>query len=179
MNLMSPSGQVFPARLTKNPNGFTAFYTPFEVGVHTIHVAFAGQPVPKSPFTTTAVLPAGARPAKGDPGKVKAYGPGLQGGTANKPADFSVDTREAGPGGLGLTIEGPVEAKIDCFDKGDGTCDVRYWPTVPGEYLINLTFAEQPTPASPYRAQIKPSDKPGVVAEGPGLGPDGNKRCSD
>ncbi len=31
----------------------------------------------------------------------------------------------------GFSIEGPSQAKIECDDKGDGSCDVRYWPTEP------------------------------------------------
>jgi len=80
-----------------------------------------GEPVPSSPFQTTAVsVPSG--PAS----KVKVYGSGLTTGTVSKAADFTIDTREAGPGGLGLTIDGPTEAKIECFDRGAGLFDVRF-----------------------------------------------------
>ena len=48
------------------------------------------------------------------------------------PAEFTIETKNAGPGNLGLTIEGPEEAKIDCADNGDGTCSVTYYPTQPG-----------------------------------------------
>ena len=33
---------------------------------------------------------------------------------------------------LKFFIEGPDEAKIDCFDRGDGSVDVAYWPKAPG-----------------------------------------------
>ena len=178
VNIVSPSGRVFPAILTENPNGFVAKFTPQEVGRHTINVVYAGKPVPQSPLTTEATLPEGAAPTKGDAGKVKAYGPGLTGGVAEQPAKFTVDTSEAGPGSLGLTIEGPVEAKIECVDRGNNKCDVCYWPTVPGEYAININFADNPIPHSPYKAQIAPSpsakvDVSKVTAYGPGLQPTG------
>lgn len=176
VNLISPSGRAVPTRIEEFIDGFVARFTPHDVGPHTIHVGFGGQPVPQSPLRTIAVQPKGPEPAKGDPGKVKAYGPGLKGGVVGKPAEFTIDTKQAGPGGLGLTIEGPCEAKIECFDKGNGACDVRYWPTEPGEYQINLHFADLPVPNSPYKAQIMPSkrvDVSRVSAYGPGLGPDG------
>ena len=141
-------------------------------------VVFAGQQVPHSPFRCEAFKDEKQKPPpqKGDPMKVKAYGPGLSGGKANAPADFTIDTRDAGPGGLGLTIEGPCEAKIECFDRGDGTCDVRYWPTEPGDYLINITYDDKPIDKSPFKANIAPSrtvDVSTVKAYGPGLQPNG------
>ena len=52
----------------------------------------------------------------------------------------------AGKGGLGLGIEGPVEAKMNCKDNRDGTCEVEYYPTKPGNYDISITFGEKPIP---------------------------------
>lgn len=122
LSVSGPSGQVVPSTVTPvvAQPGFTGKFTPVETGPHAVNVKCLNQPVPGSPFQTTAVsAPAG--PAN----KVKVYGPGLTTGTVSKPADFTIDTREAGPGGLGLTIDGPTEAKIECFDRGAGLFDVR------------------------------------------------------
>ena len=90
--------------------------------------------------------------------KVKASGPGLSGGKANAPADFTIDTRGAKPQlSLGLAVEGPCEAKIECFDKGDGTCNVRYWPTEPGDYLVSINYGDKPIDKSPFKVFIAPS----------------------
>ena len=180
VNLISPTGRMFPARVEETIDGFAAKYTCYEPGPHKIAITFGGQPVPGSPFTVKAFPPKAPAPPKGDATKVKAYGPGLKGGIANTPADFTIDTRNAGPGGLGLTIEGPCEAKIECFDKGDGTCDVRYWPTEPGEYVINILFADKPIPGAPFKAQINPSkrvDVSNIKAYGPGIQPTGKEIC--
>ena len=173
VNVVSPSKKVMAARVEETVDGFAAKFTPTEPGPHTVHVQFAGQPVPQSPITVDAFKDAKVQP-KGDPAKVKAFGPGLTTGTANVPADFTIDTRDAGPGGLGLTIEGPVEAKIECFDRGDGTCGVRYWPVEPGEYTINIAYDSKPIKSSPFKAKIEPSkrvDVSGIKAHGPGLQP--------
>lgn len=173
----SPSGKVMAARIEETIDGFAAKFTAVEPGPHSVQVMFAGQPVPRSPFRVLAVKDAAVQPVLCDPSKVKAFGPGLTGGKANTPANFTIDTREAGPGGLGLTIEGPCEAKIECFDKGDGTCDVRYWPTEPGEYNINILYNDRPIPHSPFKANINPSkmvDVNSIRAFGPGLQPSGN-----
>jgi len=170
---------VIAARVEETVDGFAAKFTPSEPGPHKVQIQFAGQPVPQSPISVEAFQDAKVKPT-GDPSKVKAYGPGLTSGTANSPADFTIDTREAGPGGLGLTIEGPVEAKIECFDRGDGTCGVRYWPVEPGEYTINIMYDSKPIQKSPFKAKIEPSkrvDVSGIKAFGPGLQP-GNCPCT-
>ena len=148
-------------------------YMPEVPGDYKVNVTHADRPIQGSPFT--AKITPSAAP------KVKAYGPGLTGGEANKPANFTIDTREeTRPGGLGVTVEGPKEAKIECRDNGDGTCAVSYLPEVPGDYKVNVTHADRPIPGSPFTASITPSvgvDLSGVKAYGPGLSPDGNDDC--
>jgi len=172
VNILSPQGQLVPSSVEPKPDGFTGKFTPLQDGPHKVDVTYAGAPVPHSPFTVTA-MPA---PTTSDASKVKAYGAGLATGTVNTPADFSIDTRMAGPGGLGLTIDGPTEAKIECFDKGGGLFDVRYWPTEPGEYTTNILFDDKPIPQSPFRAQVNPAkmvDVSGVKVYGNGVQPTG------
>jgi filamin len=71
---------------------------------------------------------------------------GLEGGYTHSPQTFTVETRGAGQGGLGLAIEGPSEAKMTCKDNRDGSCTVDYLPTKPGDYDIAVRFAEQHIP---------------------------------
>ncbi|KTF84608.1 hypothetical protein cypCar_00011011, partial [Cyprinus carpio] len=94
----------------------------------------------------------------------------LKGGIVGKPAPFAIDTKGAGTGGLGLTVEGPCEAKIECQDNGDGSCSVSYLPTEPGEYSINILFADAHIPGSPFKAMVQSVFDPSkVTASGPGL----------
>ncbi|MEQ2181435.1 hypothetical protein GOODEAATRI_011523, partial [Goodea atripinnis] len=124
---------------------YTVKYTALQQGNMAISVTHGGDPIPKSPFHLT-------------------------GGTVGKPAPFTIDTKGAGAGGLGLTVEGPCEAKIECQDNGDGTCSVSYIPTEAGEYAINILFAEKHIPGSPFKAAIRPAFDPSkVTASGPGL----------
>jgi len=57
-------------------------------------------------------------------------------------------------GGLGLSIEGPSKAEIQCKDNKDGTCTISYVPTLPGEYKIVIKYAGQPISDTPYFAKI-------------------------
>uniref|UniRef100_A0A2K5VC44 Filamin C n=1 Tax=Macaca fascicularis TaxID=9541 RepID=A0A2K5VC44_MACFA len=165
VRMTSPSRRPIPCKL--EPGGGAEAqavrYMPPEEGPYKVDITYDGHPVPGSPFAVEGVLPP-------DPSKVCAYGPGLKGGLVGTPAPFSIDTKGAGTGGLGLTVEGPCEAKIECQDNGDGSCAVSYLPTEPGEYTINILFAEAHIPGSPFKATIRPVFDPSKVrASGPGL----------
>lgn len=109
-----------------------------------------------------------------DPGRVTAFGPGLERGVVKHPAEFVIDTKRAGRGGLGVTVEGPCEAAINCRDNGDGTCSVAYLPMEAGDYVINITFNDEPIPGSPYQAVIVPDvNWKKIRAIGSGIQPHG------
>uniref|UniRef100_A0A8B9EBI7 Filamin C n=1 Tax=Anser cygnoides TaxID=8845 RepID=A0A8B9EBI7_ANSCY len=165
VRISAPSRRPVPCKVEPGAAGgpHRVQYVPPEEGPYKVDVTYDGHPVPGSPFTVEAVLPP-------DPSKVSAYGPGLQGGLVGTPAPFTIDTKGAGTGGLGLTVEGPCEAKIECQDNGDGSCSVSYLPTEPGEYAINILFAERHIPGSPFKADVRPVFDPSkVTASGPGL----------
>ncbi|KAM4747093.1 filamin-C isoform 4-T4 [Rhinophrynus dorsalis] len=165
VKITSPSRRPIPCKVETGVTSdiHTVKYMPPEEGPYKVDISYDGHPVPGSPFSVEAVMPP-------DPSKVRAYGPGLKGGFVGKPAPFAIDTKGAGTGGLGLTVEGPCEAKIECQDNGDGSCSVSYLPTEPGEYSINILFAEAHIPGSPFKADIRPVFDPSkVTASGPGL----------
>uniref|UniRef100_A0A8C4V1W2 Filamin B n=1 Tax=Falco tinnunculus TaxID=100819 RepID=A0A8C4V1W2_FALTI len=165
VNISSPLRKAVPCLVEPvlGKECSTAKYIPREEGLYVVDVSYDGNPIPGSPYTVEAMLPP-------DPSKVKAHGPGLRGGLVGKPAQFTIDTKGAGTGGLGLTVEGPCEAKIECSDNGDGTCSVSYLPTKPGEYFVNILFEDVHIPGSPFKADIEmPFDASKVIATGPGL----------
>ncbi|XP_047194519.1 filamin-C isoform X3 [Hippoglossus stenolepis] len=165
VKITSPSRRPIPCKLESGTANelHTVKYIPPEEGPFRLDICYDGHPVPGSPFTVESVMPP-------DPTKVRAYGLGLQGGIVGKPAPFAIDTKGAGTGGLGLTVEGPCEAKIECQDNGDGSCSVSYLPTEPGEYAINILFADQHIPGSPFKAVVHTAFDPSkVTASGPGL----------
>ena len=55
----------------------------------------------------------------------------------------------------GFSIEGPSQARIECNDNGDGSADVRYWPTIPGEYAVHILCNDEDIPLSPFMAWIE------------------------
>lgn len=54
--------------------------------MHLVEVLYDDVAVPKSPFRVSVVEGC-------DPSRVRAYGPGLEGGVTNKPNCFTVETR--------------------------------------------------------------------------------------
>uniref|UniRef100_A0A8C9TV45 Filamin C n=1 Tax=Scleropages formosus TaxID=113540 RepID=A0A8C9TV45_SCLFO len=165
VKITSPSRRPIPCKVESGTANdiHTVKYIPPEEGPYKVDINYDGNPLPGSPFAVEGVMPP-------DPSKVRAYGPGLKGGIVGKPAPFAIDTKGAGTGGLGLTVEGPCEAKIECQDNGDGSCSVSYLPTEPGEYSINILFADAHIPGSPFKALVQPIFDPSkVTASGPGL----------
>ncbi|XP_010785262.1 filamin-C-like, partial [Notothenia coriiceps] len=109
------------------------------------------------------------------PQKVRAWGPGLETGVVGKSADFVVEAIGTEVGTLGFSIEGPSQAKIECDDKGDGSCDVRYWPTEAGDYAVHVICDDEDIKDSPFMAHILAANNDvypeNVKCFGPGLEP--------
>ncbi|XP_014601690.1 PREDICTED: filamin-A-like [Polistes canadensis] len=142
-------------------------YTPFEEGRYTIDILYDNIPVPGSPFSVNVKRDS-------DPSKCRAYGPGLEKGYANKVNQFTVETKEAGNGGLGLAIEGKRGVEMICKDNYNGSCTAEYIPLEPGEYDITIKFADKHIPGSPFKVQVvsDSSNAKNVVAYGTGLEPE-------
>nr|XP_022299044.1 filamin-A-like isoform X13 [Crassostrea virginica] len=166
----NPSGVKNDTTVTNKGDGtYDVLYTPVEEGNISLDVTYDNMAVPDSPFKVSAVPGC-------DASRVKAYGPGLQGGFTNQPQVFTIDIKGAGQGGLGLSIDGPSEVPINCKDNRDGTCTVEYLPTKPGDYDVSVKFADQEIPNSPFRVGMKnPVDAKKVKCYGPGIEPMGVK----
>ncbi|KAK6619966.1 hypothetical protein RUM44_006366 [Polyplax serrata] len=160
--IKSPSGRLVKGHMVATKEGYLVNFTPTEIGEHFVSIStINGEPLSFEPCTFTCV-------PGSDVSKVRAEGPGLVRGVAHSPAEFMLDTRGAGQGGLGVTVEGPCEAAINCRDNGDGTCSVAYFPTEPGDYSINITFNDQHVTGSPFQAVIVP-DLSRIAISGNGI----------
>lgn len=67
---------------------------------------------------------------------------------------FSTLSRGAGIGGLGITVEGPSESKINCRDNKDGSCSAEYVPFAPGDYDVNITYGGAHIPGKRSRRKL-------------------------
>lgn len=160
--ISTASGKKIPVKLAPSPDGtvILANFIPTEIGENLLVVRAGNTAIPKTP-QKFSVSP------NPDPSKVKVEGPGILNGEPGVPAKFRIDTRKAGVAPLGLTIDGPAEAKIDTVDNKDGTVDVTYHPVVPGDYAVNVVFADKPVPGSPFHPKIASKiDTSSLIVEG-------------
>lgn len=169
IKVIGPDGKQEKVNVLKAKDGFTynCDYKPLKEGKYIVEVSFGGQEHFQSPFEVQV------GPFKDS--KVVAYGPGLKGGIVGHPAKFTVDTNGE-TGTLGFSVEGPSYAKIECKDNGDGSAEVTYHPTAPGEYAVHITCDGEDIPKSPYVPIVlaKSDFNPELVqATGPGVNPKG------
>uniref|UniRef100_A0A8C2XIC5 Uncharacterized protein n=1 Tax=Cyclopterus lumpus TaxID=8103 RepID=A0A8C2XIC5_CYCLU len=149
-SIRAPSGNEEPCLLKRLPNRHLGIsFTPKEVGEHEVSVRKNGVHVANSPFKIMV-----GQSEIGEASRVKAFGKGLTEAHTLVMAEFFVDTRNAGYGGLALSIEGPSKVDINCEDVEDGTCRVTYCPTEPGSYIVNIKFAEKHIPGSPFTVKV-------------------------
>jgi filamin len=147
---------------------FTLNVKPQEPGKHALTIKYAGQHVPGSPFTLRV---AGAP----DASKVRVYGPGIEHGVlATFQSRFICDTRGAGAGQLTVRVRGPkgafrVEMQRESQKDRTILCKVWYsvfwvrffdWvllqydPTEPGDYRVEVKWAGELVPGSPFPVMI-------------------------
>ncbi|KAF8782497.1 filamin-A-like isoform X2 [Argiope bruennichi] len=164
--ITNPSGAKTDSFVqSQNDGTYKICYTPFEEGNHTIDITYDGLPVPGSPFKVNVMRGC-------DPRKVKAFGPGLEQAIVNQVNTFTLETKGAGRGTLGLMIVGPVEPKMTCKDNRDGSCTVEYIPVEVGMHEIGVKYADQDIPGSPFKVMCTPGVDPSKVkASGPGVEP--------
>lgn len=149
----SPGGVTEDAEVQEIEDGlYSVFFVPKELGIHTVSVRYKDMHIPGSPFQFTVgpLRDTGAH-------LVKAGGPGLDHGEQGCPNEFNVWTREAGGGTLAISVEGPSKADIDFKDRKDGSCDVSYTVSEPGDYRIGMKFNDRHIPDSPFKVYISPA----------------------
>ncbi|KAG5896802.1 hypothetical protein JTB14_032047 [Gonioctena quinquepunctata] len=130
---------------------FTLNVKPQEAGKHALTIKYAGQHVPGSPFTLRV---AGAP----DPSKVRVYGPGVEHGVlATFQSRFICDTRGAGAGQLTVRVRGPKGAfrvEMQRESQKDRTILCKFDPTEPGDYRVEVKWAGELVPGSPFHVMI-------------------------
>ncbi|XP_026726106.1 filamin-C isoform X1 [Trichoplusia ni] len=130
---------------------FTLNVKPAEAGRHMLSIQFAGEHVPGSPF----VLKVAGAP---DPSKVRVYGPGVEPGVlATFQSRFLCDTRGAGAGQLTVRVRGPKGAfrvEMQRESQKDRTILCKFSPTEPGDYRVEVRWANRHVPGSPFPVMI-------------------------
>lgn len=107
--ITTPSGIEEPCFLKRLPSGNIGIsFTPREAGEHTVSVKRMGKQIKNSPFKINV-----SEREVGNAKKVKVSGGALSNGKTHTDNTFVIDTREAGYGGLSLSIEGKTTNKLN------------------------------------------------------------------
>ena len=108
--------------------------------------------VPSSPYTVTIT----GEGRESHPELCTASGEGIATGKVGDAVSFRVHIPdEAGPGSLGVSVSGPHPPKpINIVNNEDGTMDVTYHPIAPGDYKIEVQWANQHISGSPFTAVV-------------------------
>ena len=169
--ILDPKGKKdsVPIQITPNekePETYKCEYVATMLGLHSVNVFFAGNPIPESPYGVR-VSPASI------PTKVWANGRGLQpsGIRVNETVDFKVYTEGAGEGRVGVKIIGPGGIDLDYMSRAidDTTTEFTYTPKREGRHIIMITFANVEIPRSPFEVMIGKHKTSKIKAYGPGL----------
>ena len=151
VHILGPS-KAEPIEMTENTSEkcVDVFYTPSAPGEYEIRVLWGDSHVHGSPFKVPVT-----GEAVNDVSKVKVTGAGLSGGNVNETLKFFVEGDVgAGPGPLGVRIEGPSKPKIFADDSNEQGVEISYTCQDPGEYQLTLKWGDQELPMSPHTFTI-------------------------
>jgi filamin len=157
--------EIEDAGITK----YSYFTDPDEAGLYVVDITFADEPIPGSPYH----VPVAWKP---DPSRVLAEGNGLEGGTSKEWAEFTVNIQKAGDGVLKVNIEGPCSPQALPTEDDNELQIFKYFPELPGNYKISITFNDEHIPGSPFQPIFELGTDPSQCkAKGPGLRENGVK----
>ena len=150
-------------KYTDNHNGtILVSWMPYAIGQYNITVRYDGLHVSGSPFS--------AKIRSEDPQRtfiyyrdrelysyakstanVHVYGRGLITALTHIKNEIIADARDAAPGRLTWSIEGP--SQVESFNEGfkDGIYRLYYMPYTAGEYIIRIKYAERDVTGSPFK----------------------------
>ncbi|XP_046560615.1 filamin-A-like isoform X1 [Haliotis rubra] len=157
VELMAPSGQQVPARISGNgTNGYTVEYTPREIGTYIVTASLSGIQIKGSPF------------------RVKTYDPSLvkvskiPQGVVGTPTKFIVDASAAGEGTLEIAVSAngrniPNQARA----LGGGRFEVSFVGREATRHKAVLTYNGEHIPGSPFWVDFMDASQ--ITATGEGL----------
>ncbi|XP_050390221.1 filamin-A [Patella vulgata] len=146
-----PDGTVEPIILKKLGDGELgiASFNPKKKGAYKVNIYHDEKPIKGSPYT----IDVGDKEL-GHAAKVHVTG-AVTDASANSPNTLEIDTSNAGYGGLSVAIEGGHRSEIDCIEVNDRKYTIQYAPHEPGIYILNIRFADEHIPGSPFLLDVK------------------------
>lgn len=85
--------------------------------------------------------------------KIRAFGPGLEGGIVDEPCVFGVEMNGEEKN-LSFAVEGPSKAEIQCQERPEGAAILSYTPTAPGIYKVSVLADSEHIQDSPFVLKV-------------------------
>ncbi|KAG8237580.1 hypothetical protein J437_LFUL003304 [Ladona fulva] len=121
-------------------DGFSAEFTPREVGAHSVNVECNGSPVAGTPFV-----------AKAYDAKRVLIGPLPARASVGKSLQFTVDASQAGEGNLEITISvRGHNIPTQVHPQGNARFVVSFVPLEATDHVISINFNKEPVPGKSY-----------------------------
>lgn len=148
--IVTPCGLEEPCGLKVLKNGQLAIvFTPREQGDHTVNVKRRGNHINGSPFAFDVLVR-----DIGDAKQVKVSGKNVKEGKTNVDNEITINTKDAGYGGLSMSFEGPGRTELSTKEVGDGAIKMLYKPSEPGHYSLVIKYADHVVPGSPFNIKV-------------------------
>ncbi|GAB1605403.1 filamin-A-like [Argonauta hians] len=156
--------------MTLEPNGhYKVTYKPTELGRHTIHAKWNGQPLDGSPFHPIIVNPDKVRVLLGSNNLLNAAE--LQSNdrirvplVVNEQKQLEFHTREAGPGDLSAEVLGPTKKVPIIIDSPNSTTKIiSFTPREEGSHQIEIFWSGYPLPRSPFEGYATQQQIPTTI----------------
>lgn len=159
-SLHYPDGKIEPCVLKKLSDGKLAIasFSPTKTGKHQVHVIRQDKNIKGSPFNINVSDKEMAHASK-----VRVSGPTTE-AKANSSNVLTIDTSDAGYGGLSVVIEGPHRSEVELQNYENNVYQVEYSPHEPGIYILNIRYANEHIQGSPFLLNVS-GDPSGRVRE--------------
>ena len=166
----------YQVELKDTKNGkYTATFTPWQDGKHTLEVCVGGANVEGSPMTFDVIKPV-------DASKITVSGPGLNQAVANRHTEVTIFAQksqllERGTLSYNFKLLGAVEEEeipdVECKDNGNGTYNLVYTPKTTGGLELTILCEGKPIKGCPFNIDVKPEpDAKKCTISGDALGAD-------
>lgn len=146
---MSIPRYPYPYVVLNDDGSIAIKYKPSALGEHELDITHNSSQINGSPFTFHVDCV-----SNNNDNFITVYGNGLSHGIVDEPSEFRIVTSKDGISGLAVAVNGPSRASVECIDNKDGTCDVVYYPTKPGNYSISIKYEDEDILGSPFFAKV-------------------------
>ncbi|XP_035227901.1 filamin-A-like, partial [Stegodyphus dumicola] len=154
IEIQGPDGSNIPYKIKDLPeNAVKVEFSPLKTGEYSIHVLVNSSPVGESPFITKVY----------DLKQIKVKE--IPRGTVGKPVTFIVETSNAGPGNLEVTVNKGQVATVPQAQSPTQYA-ISFTPQEAKCHIIDLKFNGEPVPGSPFECLVVDSTKIKVKGDG-------------